>query len=204
MRVRKITPNATFQPFPSNGGSFRTEILGKHPKRESYVHPIEEKCPGVPMIPSRANFLVSSPIWEISSSICIYYTYVSVFWPFWPTGHPRICPGIPTTQWGCPLGVTFLIVAQFRNLNFYLYISYIFYCFLTIMTYWATPGMPRHPHHPTGLFGLPILANFGRFSQIPRVRGQIMKFGSGWAKTRGPQAKFRARPWPNPSLILSR
>ena len=50
-------------------------------------------------MPIGANFLISSPIWEISSSICISHTYFSVFWPFWPTGHPRICPGIPTTQW---------------------------------------------------------------------------------------------------------
>ena len=50
-------------------------------------------------VPIGANFLVSSPIWEISSSICISHTYFSVFWPFWPTGHPRVCPGIPTTQW---------------------------------------------------------------------------------------------------------
>ena len=134
MRVRKITPNATFQPFPSNGGSFRTQILGKHPKRESYVHPIEEKCPGVPMIPSRANFLVSSPIWEISSSICISHTYFSVFWPFWPTGHPRVCPGIPTTQWGCPLGLTFLLVAQFEKFQVFVHIYRAIRCFCYILS----------------------------------------------------------------------
>ena len=163
MRVRKITPNATFQPFPSNGGSFRTEILGKHPKRESYVHPIEEKCPGVPMIPSRANFLVSSPIWEISSSICIYYTYVSVFWPFWPTGHPRICPGIPTTQWGCPLGVTFLIVAQFEKSQ--LLFVYLIHILLFSDHYdllgnpWYAPASPP-PNGPVWA------ANFSQFRPI--------------------------------------
>jgi len=72
-------------------------------------------------VPIGANFLVSSPIWEISSSICISHTYFSVFWPFWPTGHPRVCPGIPTTQWGCPLGLTFLLVAQFEKFQVFVH-----------------------------------------------------------------------------------
>ena len=138
MRVQKITPNATFQPFPSNGGSFRTQILGKHPKRESYVHPIEEKCPGVPMIPSRANFLVSTPIWEISSSICIYYTYVSVFWPFWPTGHPRVCPGIPGR--GVPIGANFLVSSPIWEISSSICISHTY--FSVFWPFWPT-GHPR-------------------------------------------------------------
>ena len=101
-------------------------------------------------VPIGANFLVSSPIWEISSSICISHTYFSVFWPFWPTGHPRVCPGIPTTQWGCPLGLTFLLVAQFEKFQvLFVYRIHIlvFSDLLTILTYWAYPlpngwGMP--------------------------------------------------------------
>ena len=58
MNVHNLILKSTFQPFPSNGGLFKTQMLGKHPKPAIYIHPIEKKYPSIPIIIIRANLLV--------------------------------------------------------------------------------------------------------------------------------------------------
>ena len=122
-------------------------------------------CPLAPQgcpLPIRANSLLSSPIWEISSSICISHTYWSIVGRFQSSGHPQACPGMPISpNWGCPLGLILLLAVRFEKFQ----VLFVYLIHTQVFTDHVNPmGIPGHarayPGISTTLMGCPFGLTF--------------------------------------------